>query len=648
MLTQPSAISWKFVGKPYDLNSILTPDGVWEKLDLGAEEVRQSLITLINELQSVVDASSGADNVGMTPITVLGAQTTVQAIVEALVTRLQATTDSASGADLIGATGISGLSGASVQALLESLKSYVDSQTPLSVLNGSITDLKLSDVTGDIKQRFNAHLAETTQYLSPTGGADDTAFLQDKLNSFPHVTLRPGIYYIDAVTKLTPPANRTIVFMAGAVLQCITNSSDSYRVLELLNENIRVIDPYILGDRNTHTGTTGEQGHGIYIGNANNIIVTNPTVKNCWGDGIYILNRSGKITIDNPVCDNNRRQGISIISADDLTINSPSCSNTNGTPPEAGIDIEPSFVEDVFNSIKINNPYTYNNVGAGITINLAMMKGTNKSVSINILNHVDKLSVIGFTCNNNQAGVSGKITNKNPFYEKSQGNGIYIRSCEAVGTPTIEIDNPIVLNPNESNSSASTGQNGIFIHRPLGDVGTNPIGNVLIKNPKVLDNRATSQTVRGIYFRDEKDITAVNLKIIDPLEISGIANTTFKIVINPGGVYLSDRYKTNVLDIAVNTTLSAYYSEITNSSAAALSVAVLSYPLIVDTTIKFTNKNSFGLAVQPEVGTSILPLSSVAGKWIKTVEIGASVTLRKISSTQYYIDNMIGTWTVQA
>lgn len=200
MLTQPSAISWKFVGKPYDLNSILTPDGVWEKLDLGAEEVRQSLITLIDELQSVVDASSGADNVGMTPITVLGAQTTVQATIEALVTRLQATTDSASGADLICATGISGLTGASVQALLESLKgyvdsdkvklttdqtiagvktfssspivptpttdtqaankSYVDSQTPLSVPNGSITDLKLSDAEGDIKQRLSAHLAE--------------------------------------------------------------------------------------------------------------------------------------------------------------------------------------------------------------------------------------------------------------------------------------------------------------------------------------------------------------------------------------------------------------------------------------------------------------------------------------------------------
>lgn len=46
------AISWKFTGKPWDLNSLpLTPDEVWAKLDLPPEEVRTKLngvITIIN------------------------------------------------------------------------------------------------------------------------------------------------------------------------------------------------------------------------------------------------------------------------------------------------------------------------------------------------------------------------------------------------------------------------------------------------------------------------------------------------------------------------------------------------------------------------------------------------------------------------
>jgi hypothetical protein len=70
-------------------------------------------------LSAVVDSAAGADQVGMTAITETGESSTVQAVIEALITRLKAVTDGVSGADLIGATGISGLTGATVQALLE-------------------------------------------------------------------------------------------------------------------------------------------------------------------------------------------------------------------------------------------------------------------------------------------------------------------------------------------------------------------------------------------------------------------------------------------------------------------------------------------------------------------------------------------------
>lgn len=44
-------------------------------------------------------------------------------------------------------------------------KSYVDSQSPLTIGNGSVTDLKLSDAVGDIKERFTTYKAETTLNL---------------------------------------------------------------------------------------------------------------------------------------------------------------------------------------------------------------------------------------------------------------------------------------------------------------------------------------------------------------------------------------------------------------------------------------------------------------------------------------------------
>lgn len=502
----------------------------------------------------------------------------------------------------------------------------------------------ISNIWGDIITNVKA-----SPYLAKGDGVtDDTAAIQAAINAGSNIIIPSGTYMINAVTKISVPSNKTIVFQQGAVFQVITNSSDSYRALSIDSAtNVMIINPTIIGDRTTHTGTTGEQGHGIFVGTCDNVKISNPFISNCWGDGIYILNRSGRVVIDNPLCNNNRRQGISIICADDLTINNPYCSNTNGTAPEGGIDIEPSFAEDIFNNVIINNPKTYNNAGAGITLSLAMMAATNKEVNITITNHDDQLSAIGFSCFNNQAGVTGKITNLNPIYRNSYQNGIYIRSCEAVGTPLIEIDNPTVINPNESNSAASTAQNGILIHRPVGDAGSNAIGNVVIRNPRVIDNRTTSQTVRGIYMRDEKDITTQKIYVVDPIEITGVLTNVNKVVFNPGGVIFRDRFKSYIFDNSGSATVASPYTEVINNGAVAKTIFTLNFVLIHDALIKFVNVKTTGLQIKPEATAKLFPISSVAGKYIETVQIGASLTLRKINATDYYIDSMTGTWTVE-
>lgn len=45
-----TAITEKFVGQPYDLNSVLGPDGIWAKLDAPSEQVRAAFDSLIDEL----------------------------------------------------------------------------------------------------------------------------------------------------------------------------------------------------------------------------------------------------------------------------------------------------------------------------------------------------------------------------------------------------------------------------------------------------------------------------------------------------------------------------------------------------------------------------------------------------------------------
>lgn len=105
--------------------------------------------------------------------------------VNTLIDQLESTTDSSSGADQIGATSITDLTGNTVQALLESLKALVDSQLPTP--DGSITNTKLAtDVKvgslasltttnkTSVVAAVNERLADSTKYVKYTKTANQS------------------------------------------------------------------------------------------------------------------------------------------------------------------------------------------------------------------------------------------------------------------------------------------------------------------------------------------------------------------------------------------------------------------------------------------------------------------------------------------
>ncbi len=121
----------------------------------------------------------------------------------------------------------------------------------------------------------------------------------------------------------------------------------------------------IAGDKFTHTGSEGEWGMGIRISNAKNVRVSDLAIKNCWGDCIYINKMSRNITIEGCRLDNGRRQGISVVCADNVTIRKCKITNVSGTNPQYGIDIEPNS-KDYVDHVKIENVTIANCIG-GIT-----------------------------------------------------------------------------------------------------------------------------------------------------------------------------------------------------------------------------------------------------------------------------------------
>lgn len=141
------------------------------------------------------------------------------------------------------------------------------------------------------------------------------------------------------------------------------NDLKSCNVILAEGKNINITGKgTIIGDKHTHTGTEGEWGMGIRLHKAINATVSGLTIKDCWGDCIYVGGRSKNINIENCTLDNGRRQGISVTKADYVTIRRCTISNVGGTAPGYAIDIEPNKGDSV-DHVLIENVVVKNCLG---------------------------------------------------------------------------------------------------------------------------------------------------------------------------------------------------------------------------------------------------------------------------------------------
>jgi hypothetical protein len=101
--------------------------------------------------------------------------------------------------------------------------------------------------------------------------------------------------------------------------------------------------------------------------NASHIVISDLTAKNMWGDGFYVQGASD-VKFCSVIADGNRRQGLSIISADGLLVLNSVFQNTRGTRPSAGIDFEPDDADQKVTGVRIERSQFLDNAGPGILI----------------------------------------------------------------------------------------------------------------------------------------------------------------------------------------------------------------------------------------------------------------------------------------
>lgn len=214
------------------------------------------------------------------------------------------------------------------------------------------------------------------------GVADDTKAFQRAIDHVADlgggiISVPKGTYLIDSDTAIRIKSYTTLRMDSSATLVAKpTASKRSYVLLVLNATDVMISGGKIKGDRSSHLDTIGEWGMGIAIYAGQNVTIEGTRISDCWGDGIVIGSKaaapylarppSRNVTVKNVVSDNNRRQGITIGKANQVLIDSCVFSNTNGTKPMAGIDIEPD--RDTAQNIIIRNSEFFNNKGSGVEI----------------------------------------------------------------------------------------------------------------------------------------------------------------------------------------------------------------------------------------------------------------------------------------
>ncbi len=252
-----------------------------------------------------------------------------------------------------------------------------------------------------------------------------------------------------------------------------------------------------------------EWRHALNIKSSSNIVVDGLNLVDSGGDGIYlgksmhgVTNKN--VTIRNVVCDGNNRQGISVITAENLLIENTILRNTWGTAPQAGIDFEPNQDDEKLANCVMRNCVCENNAGAGIDMYLPNLKRKSGDVGIvldNVVSRNNGRASVALTVNNTEdESLIGRIVIRNCRFENDRG-GIQIRSLAQNGA-TVEVENTTLkgcsILPNEKNSVYQSP-----IHLSSRPNDETAFGTVTFKNVTIIDDCAGLDGERPLMeFKD--------------------------------------------------------------------------------------------------------------------------------------------------
>lgn len=242
----------------------------------------------------------------------------------------------------------------------------------------------------------------------PFHPADATDALQSALDTFSPKIWVPAMGTDWLVRPITLRSNQEILFESGVVVnakpgslafedgQLFVASGISNACLIGYGATLRMQKEDYLNP----PYSPGEHRHGLLCYDCRDIEIVGLTVEDTGGDGIYIggISTNGfceNALIKDVTVKNAYRNGISVISAQDLLIDNAVVVNTSGTSPQEGIDFEPDFsAQRLVNVVVRNSVIAYNN-WSGISFPTSGLLGNGGVQGIPITGSIENVTIVG-------------------------------------------------------------------------------------------------------------------------------------------------------------------------------------------------------------------------------------------------------------
>ena len=407
------------------------------------------------------------------------------------------------------------------------LQEWLDNGTLEKIINeqifGELND-RLNTVTNNVNILMSKSAVHMSDYVIPNGNDDNTTLMQQAINAAQgKVLIIDGAEQPYRCNQLTLNSNSIYVCEPTTVIKANDTWINSDLWQAPLIDFRKITNVKWLGNGATITMNkpqtpTVEHAHCMGTRGASNIYIENMILSNASGDGFYIdqydedttNTPSSNVTINNIYCNNNARQGMSIVSGYNLSIKNSVFANTVGLAPQSGLNIEPELRSPNMRNIKISNCDFINNQYSGLVMSGSAINPTTP-FEVFVTDCSFTGANIGININNFPDGVVGSVKINNCIIKNTRYNSIF--DSANVNTSIIRTySNCTCINANSSNNeqTANTiGEGGWASACQIYSKNAKTNGNAYFYNCHVIDNNDTPKckTAFAVTISDTARVT---------------------------------------------------------------------------------------------------------------------------------------------